>query len=118
MGSRSWKWSLSLGFSAAIVGAMVAVQIFALRIYTLAATKLVATAGGREAMNQIRDQIRGGKIVYVGNLFHCPQVPSFQYITNAPQQGNALIIYPTTNLTCVLGLLSGHQHHDQPPDPV
>src|ERR1039457_2867665 len=80
-------------------GVMVAVQIFGLRIYTLAATKLVATAGGRQAMNQIRDQIRGGKMVYVGNC-SSPINSSFALIgtTNA-QQGNALIIYPTTNLT-------------------
>jgi len=77
-------------------GVWIGVQVFGLRIYTLAATKLVATAGGRQALNQIRDQIRGGRIVYVGN---CSSAigSSFQYITNAPQQGNALIIYPTTS---------------------
>jgi hypothetical protein len=79
-------------------GVMVGVQIFGLRIYTLAATKLVATAGGRKALNQIRDQIRGGKMVYVGTCSSAIS-SSFQFITNAPQQGNALIIYPTTNLT-------------------
>jgi type II secretory pathway pseudopilin PulG len=81
------------------VGVMVAVQIFGLRIYTLAATKLVATAGGRQAMNQIRDQIREGKMVYVGNC-SSPINSSFALIgtTNA-QAGNALIIYPTTNTT-------------------
>ena len=79
-------------------GVLVAVQIFGLRIYTLAATKLVATAGGRQAMNQIRDQIRGGKMVYVGNCSSAVS-SSFNLITNAPQQGNALIIYPTTNTT-------------------
>jgi hypothetical protein len=79
-------------------GVLVAVQLFGLRIYTLAATKLVATAGGRKALNQIRDQIRGGKMVYVGNCSSAVS-SSFQFITNAPQQGNALIIYPTTNLT-------------------
>jgi hypothetical protein len=79
-------------------GVMVAVQIFGLRIYTLAATKLVATAGGRQALNQIRDQIRGGKMVYVGNCSSAVS-SSFNLITNAPQQGNALIIYPTTNTT-------------------
>jgi hypothetical protein len=80
-------------------GVMVAVQIFGLRIYTLAATKLVATAGGRQAMNQIRDQIREGKMVYVGNC-SSPINSSFALIgtTNA-QAGNALIIYPTTNTT-------------------
>jgi hypothetical protein len=83
----------------AIVMAMVCLQIFALRIYTLAATKLVATTGGREALNQIRDQIRQGKTVFVGN---CTNIAtnSFQYIlTNSLQQGNALIIYPSTNAT-------------------
>jgi Tfp pilus assembly protein PilW len=80
-------------------GVMVGVQIFGLRIYTLAATKLVATAGGRQALNQIRDQIRGCKMVYVGNC-SSPSYSSFALIgtTNA-QQGNALIIYPTTNTT-------------------
>jgi hypothetical protein len=70
-----------------------------LRIYTLAATKLVATAGGRQALNQIRDQIREGKMVYVGNC-SSPINSSFALIgTTNSQQGNALIIYPTTNLT-------------------
>jgi hypothetical protein len=78
-------------------GVMVAVQIFGLRIYTLAATKLVATAGGRKALNQIRDQIREGKMVSVGNC-SSPSYSSFALIgTTNSQQGNALIIYPTTN---------------------
>jgi len=79
-------------------GIWVAVQLFGLRIYTLAATKLVATTGGRQALNQIRDQIREGKMVYVGTCSSASG-SSFQLITNAPQQGNALIIYPTTNTT-------------------
>jgi prepilin-type N-terminal cleavage/methylation domain-containing protein len=81
-------------------GVWIGVQIFGLRIYTLAATKLVATAGGRQALNQIRDQIREGKMVYVGTCSSANN-SSFQFITNTqPQQGNALIIYPTTNATC------------------
>jgi len=78
------------------IGAMIAVQIFGLRVYTLAATKLAATTGGREALNQIREQIREGRTIYVGNC-SSPITSSFKYITNALQQGNALIIYPTTN---------------------
>jgi len=77
-------------------GVWIAIQVFGLRISTLAATKLVATAGGRQALNQIRDQLRGGKLVYVGKCTTASS-SSFKYITNAPQQGNALIIYPTTN---------------------
>ncbi len=79
-------------------GVWIAVQVFGLHIYTLAATKLMATSGGRQALNQIRDQIREAKTVYVGN---CSSAigSSFQLITNTQsQQGNALIIYPTTNL--------------------
>jgi hypothetical protein len=77
-------------------GVWIAVQVFGLRIYTMAATKLVATAGGRQALNLIREQIREGKLVYVGNC-SSPSGSSFYQITNAPQQGNALIVYPTTN---------------------
>jgi hypothetical protein len=81
------------------VGVMVSVQLFGLRIYTLEATKLVATAGARDAMNNMRDMIREGKIVYVGNCT-TESTTSFTMIgvTNT-QQGNALIVYPTTNTT-------------------
>jgi hypothetical protein len=81
------------------VGVMVSVQLFGLRIYTLEATKLVATAGARDAMNNMRDLIREGKIVYVGNCT-TESTTSFTMIgvTNT-QQGNALIVYPTTNTT-------------------
>ena len=81
------------------VGVMVSVQLFGLRIYTLEATKLVATSGARDAMNNMRDLIREGKIVYVGNCT-TESTTSFTMIgvTNT-QQGNALIVYPTTNTT-------------------
>ena len=78
-------------------GAMIAVQIFGLRVYTLAATKLVATAGSRKAMNQIRLQIQQAKTVYVGNC-SVTGPTSFSLILSNYQQGNALIVYPTTNM--------------------
>ena len=84
-------------FLGVFVGVMVAVQIFGLRVYTLAATKLVATAGGRETLNQIREQIREAKTVYVGNCTNAVY-SSFQLVsTNLAQTGNALIVYPSTN---------------------
>jgi len=82
-------------------GTWLAVQLFGLRIYTTAATKLVATADGRKALNQIRDQIRGARMVYVGNCSNALG-SSFQLIgatTNGLQQGNALILYPTTDMS-------------------
>jgi len=77
-----------------VVLAMVAVQIYGLRVYTLAATKLTATTGGRETLNNIRDTIRGAKIVYVGTYSNS----TFYAIPNGQQQvGNALQIYTATN---------------------
>ncbi len=47
------------------IGAIVSVQIFALRVYTLAATKLTATEGSRRALNQMRDE-------YANPLYRLP----------------------------------------------
>jgi len=78
------------------VGVMVGVQLFGLRIYTLEATKLVATQGARIALSDMRDQIREAKTCYVGN---CSSTGTSSFsllnVTNI-QQGNALIVYPTT----------------------
>ena len=73
-----------------VVMAMVAVQIYGLRVYTLAATKLTATQGGRETLNNIRDAIRGSTVVYVGTYTN----GAFLVIPNGQQQiGNASGLY-------------------------
>jgi len=80
------------------IGVMIAVQIFALRVYTLAATKLSATAGARETLDQIRDSIREAKLLQVGNLATAGSPTSFAANPVASlAQGNALQIFPTTN---------------------
>ena len=75
-----------------LVLAMTATQFFAARVYTLAATKLTATAAGRKAMNEIREEVRGGGSVDVGIYTLATQT-----FTNIPigslQIGNALVIY-------------------------
>ena len=77
-------------------GVMVGMQIFGLRVYTLAATKLMATEGARKTLDKVRDQIREAKTVYVGNC-SAPISSSFSLIgLSNSQAGNALIIYPTT----------------------
>jgi len=79
-----------------IVAAIVAVQLFALRVYTLGSTKLSATTDGRETMNALRDAIRSSKIVYIGSYSNNG---SFTRIpTGSLQMGNALEI-ATTNAT-------------------
>lgn len=77
------------------VGAIVAIQIFALRVYTLAATKLTATEGSRKAMNQIRDDIRQGKGLLVGSADFAGNFTAYAG-TNAAV-GNALKVFATTN---------------------
>jgi prepilin-type N-terminal cleavage/methylation domain-containing protein len=77
-----------------IVGAMVCVQIYGLRVYNLASTKIKATANARETMNDIRDRIRAAYDVNVGIYTN----GSFYNITNnQPQKGNAIQIFPLTN---------------------
>jgi MFS superfamily sulfate permease-like transporter len=78
------------------VGVMVAIQVFALRVYTLAATKLTATQASRKALNQIRDDIRQAKYLQVGK---CDNSGSFTAISGTNGAvGNAIQIFGTTNL--------------------
>ncbi|HPU57290.1 MAG TPA: type II secretion system protein [Verrucomicrobiota bacterium] len=75
--------------------ALVSSQLFGLRLHKVTQTKLSATADGRKALNRVREDIREGKIVLVGN----GGASAFRPVTNgAPQIGNALQIHPTTNL--------------------
>jgi type II secretory pathway pseudopilin PulG len=78
------------------LGMVIAIQLFGLRVYTLAATKLSATASCLKAMNGVRDQIREAKTLDIGTCNSTPD--SFSSITtNNYQKGNALKIYSTTN---------------------
>ncbi len=85
-----------------LVGAMIAIQIFGLQVYTLAATKLTATAGGRKALNEIRDAVREAKLVDVG--LYTNGSTTFISIGNGTNQiGNALLIF--TNSSAATGTL-------------
>lgn len=77
-----------------LVGVMTAIQVFALRVYTLAATKITATQGSRKALNQIRDDIRQAKLLQVGNA---DNAGNFTALTgsNVVEQGNALEVFTT-----------------------
>ncbi len=82
-------------FSVLIV-VLLSSQLFGLRMHRVAETKLAATADGRKALNQVREQIREAKLMYVGTSNGTNFTP---VVDNLPQNGNALQIYPTTNLT-------------------
>ncbi|HTX20345.1 MAG TPA: hypothetical protein VMD27_00590 [Candidatus Aquilonibacter sp.] len=77
-------------FLGIFIGVMVGLQIFGLRVYTLAATKLSATTDARQTLNALRADIRSAKLVYVGIYTN----NTFSRISNSlPQTGNALEIY-------------------------
>src|SRR5271156_4588780 len=81
-----------------IVGAVVALQLFGVRIYYFASTKLTATHDGRDTMNFIREQVREAKILYIGTYTNSSS--TFAVIGDQTNQtGNALLIFPTTNTT-------------------
>lgn len=80
-----------------VVAALVYTQLLALRIYTLAATKLSATSGGRQAMYQIREQIREAKTLQVGNCTAAGPTTFVAVSGTNIAQGNALQVFPTTN---------------------
>jgi hypothetical protein len=81
------------------VGIMVALQIFGLRVYTLGATKLSATAGAVKVLGHIRDDIREAKTVYVGNVTNGDPTTFNDYasVANSTNMGNALEIYSVTD---------------------
>ncbi len=82
-------------FLGVFIGVLLGLQLFGLKVYTLAATKLSATDDARKTMNTLREQIRESKLVYVGNYVG----GSFFRIANGqPQIGNALeLFFPDTN---------------------
>ncbi len=74
--------------------ALVTTQLLGLKMHRITETKVTATSEGRAALDQVRDEIRMGKMLVVGN----GDQSTFTAITNGlPQIGNALQIYPTTN---------------------
>jgi type II secretory pathway pseudopilin PulG len=87
---------LVVGIFAFIILAIVTVQLFAMRIYTRAATKLTATTAGRQTMDAIRDQIRSAKNVYVGTY---SGTTFTQAALGTVQKGNALEIAYTNGIT-------------------
>jgi type II secretory pathway pseudopilin PulG len=82
-------------FLGVFVGVMLSLQLFGLRVYTLAATKLTATQDARSALNALRNNIRSAKQIHVGNY----GAGGFSRIPDGdPQTGNALeLFFPDPN---------------------
>jgi type II secretory pathway pseudopilin PulG len=75
-----------------VVLAIIGLQLFAMRVSTLGATMLSATTSGRQTMNDIRDNIRAGKVVLVGTFNATNGATFAQAPLGSLQEGNALEI--------------------------
>jgi hypothetical protein len=80
-------------FSLVVLG-VVYTHLFSLRMFRITVTKLSASAGARRSLNLVRDEIRSGKMLYVG---HGDNLGFTRIADNSPQDGNALQIYPTAS---------------------
>jgi len=87
-------------FLAFVIAALVTVQLYGMRVYTLAATKITATADSRETLNSLRNSVRAAQVVYVGTYpsgIYPPNSTNFNRIANGSRQiGNALAIYSSS----------------------
>jgi hypothetical protein len=82
-----------------VIGGMLAMQVFGIRVYQLTTTQLKASADSLRALDRIRDQIRGAAILYVGTFKSTSGNPT-NFITigdGTNQVGNALELFTTTN---------------------
>jgi len=77
-----------------LVAATVSSQIFGMRLYRISEAKLAVTADARGTLDRVRDEIRSGRLLYVGN----GDSASFRLVADKlPQTGNALRICATTD---------------------
>jgi hypothetical protein len=80
-------------FSLVVIG-VVYTQLFGMRTFNVTSTRVSASDNARKVLNRVRDDVRSGKLLYVGN----GSSTGFTHIAlNSPHQGNALQIYPTTS---------------------
>jgi hypothetical protein len=78
-------------FSLVVIGVVYS-QLFGMRMFNVTATRLSASDSARKVLDSVRDDIRSGKLLYVGNGDNT----HFTNIAfNGLRQGNALQIYPT-----------------------
>jgi hypothetical protein len=84
----------AMGLFSLVVIAVVYSQLFGMRMFNITATRVAACDNARKVLNRVRDDIRSGKLLYVGN----GNSASFTRITqNGLRHGNALQVYPTTD---------------------
>ena len=79
-----------------LLGGVVGANLFGMRMFQLAQTKLQAGDGARKALGIMTDEIRKCKNTWVGDVANGTFVAE---LDGEAQEGNALLIQPTTNAT-------------------
>jgi len=80
-------------FSLVVIG-VVYTHLFAMRMFNITSTRVAASDNARKVLNRVRDDVRSGKLLYVGT----GSSTGFTHVAlNSLHQGNALQIYPTTD---------------------
>jgi Tfp pilus assembly protein PilW len=79
-----------------LLGGVVSANLFGLRMFQIAQTKLKADDGARKALGVMADEIRKSNSTWVGNVTNGTFVA---LVDGEPQSGSALMIQPTTNAT-------------------
>jgi prepilin-type N-terminal cleavage/methylation domain-containing protein len=80
-------------FSLVILGVLYS-HLFGLRLFNISATRLSASQSSRTALDRVCDDIRSGKLLYIGN----GSSSGFTNVTlNNPRLGNALEIFSSTS---------------------
>ena len=88
------EFMVAMCIFALVIFAVIYSQMFGMKMFTMTQSKLTAANSARIVLNTVRDEIRSGKTMVVGNggsnFFS-------KILSNAPHLGNALQIYPTTD---------------------
>ncbi len=80
-------------FSLVVIGVVYS-HLFGLRLFNITATRLGAAQGSRTALNRVCEDVRSGKLLYVGN----GNSAGFTNIPlNTARSGNALEIFPSAS---------------------
>lgn len=90
---------VALAIFSFVVIAMVSVQLFGMRVYTLAATKVSATTSARRTLDAMRDRIRSANVVLVGTYDPASGAGFVQISNGLPQIGSALEIEYTNTVS-------------------
>ena len=90
---------VGIGIFTLVIAAMVSIQLLGMRFYALAATKITTTTDARQTINAIRDAIRSGNTVLVGQYTVTNGAVFIQTPSGLPQIGNAVEILSTNGVT-------------------